>query len=313
MPMTPVFDITKVAIPTSPYGSPMQQSMMFNTINQQRFGGLSMTERRDVALEMAGIKNPWKTAAEDTAKAFKGAADTAGAAFAAAVPGLPGAGATPVTAQDLALAQLGAYQEKPDEYLRRLRDEVAQRRDIYPDVDIADAARRAGINAALPPELILSQFEQLWQSGALFANPANLGLIDVAAVQRAQAEQQRAALGTQNVQRLIQGLPPLAPQAGLISGAAGGAAGPGPLAGPLNAALAGVDLAGSLTGAMDALKADKAFAESAAGVGKLMATNMAAGWQAQIGSTPWATALETAIIDSILAAFAPPGGNTPPP
>lgn len=98
----------------------------------------------------------------------------------------------------MALAKAGMYQPKADEYLRRLRDEVKQNKDIYPDVSIEDAAKRIGMGGA-PPNAVLAEFERQWGSGELFANPANLGLIDKGAVERSLGQQAAAKQGQANI------------------------------------------------------------------------------------------------------------------
>lgn len=122
-------------------------------------------------------------AAEEWAKGAKSAADSYAQELESRLGQVEGLfGTSDVTAEDMKLAELGLYQEKPDEYLRRLRDEVRNGVD-YEDVDIQDAARRAGIDPNLPAEMILQLFEQAWSDSSLFAGGANLDLINKEAVQ----------------------------------------------------------------------------------------------------------------------------------
>lgn len=122
-------------------------------------------------------------AAEEWAKGAKSAADSYAKELESRLGQVEGLfGTSDVTAEDMKLAELGLYQEKPDEYLRQLRDEVRNGVD-YEDVDIQDAARRAGIDPNLPAEMILQLFEQAWSDSSLFAGGANLDLINKEAVQ----------------------------------------------------------------------------------------------------------------------------------
>ena len=138
----------------------------------------------------------WKDAASSTASAWK-------AELESALQGIPGLFDTsPVTAEDMAAAAAGTYQEKPDEYLRQLRDEVRNGKD-YPNVDIMDAATRAGIDPNLPKEEILRQFEGMWADSSLFAEGQNLDLINQDAVQAALDRNARSQSGEAAIMRLF--------------------------------------------------------------------------------------------------------------
>ncbi|MCB0071290.1 MAG: hypothetical protein KDE20_07525 [Caldilineaceae bacterium] len=138
----------------------------------------------------------WKDAASSTASAWK-------AELESALQGIPGLFDTsPVTAEDMAAAAAGTYQEKPDEYLRQLRDEVRNGKD-YPNVDIVDAATRAGIDPNLPKEEILRQFEGMWADSSLFAEGRNLDLINQDAVQAALDRNARSQSGEAAIMRLF--------------------------------------------------------------------------------------------------------------
>lgn len=142
----------------------------------------------------------YESAAKAAASAFEQAArDTAGS-FKDQLEKIPGLfSKSNVTEDDLTLAKYGMYEENPDEYVRRLREEVRDNIDKYPDVDIRDAAARIGLDPNLPAEAILAKFEQKWYDSSLFAGGANLDLINESAVQRMLDEQNASANGREAV------------------------------------------------------------------------------------------------------------------
>ena len=155
---------------------------------QREYKGMSLAAKETL--------DAWKDAASSTASAWK-------AELESALQGIPGLFDTsPVTAEDMAAAAAGTYQEKPDEYLRQLRDEVRNGKD-YPNVDIVDAATRAGIDPNLPKEEILRQFEGMWADSSLFAEGRNLDLINQEAVQAALDRNARSQSGEAAIMRLF--------------------------------------------------------------------------------------------------------------
>ena len=103
-------------------------------------------------------------------------------------------GSSEVTADDMTLAKAGVYQEKADEYLRQLKDEVQNNVD-RPGVDIRDAAARAGIDPNAPADVILALFEKAWNDSSLFSGGKNLDLINADAVQAELSRQQASEDG----------------------------------------------------------------------------------------------------------------------
>ena len=152
--------------------------------------GVSAREAEKRADEQAAkeAEREWKSAAKAVESEWKSALGN--------VPGLLGTSA--VTEGDMTLAKAGMYQPKADEYLRRLRDEVKQNKDLYPDVSIEDAAKRVGM-AGAPPQAALAEFERQWGTSELFANPDNLNLIDWGAVERSRGQQAAAKQGQANI------------------------------------------------------------------------------------------------------------------
>jgi hypothetical protein len=116
---------------------------------------------------------------------------------------VPGLGSpSSVTDEQLKLASLGVPQNFADDYLRQLTDEVMNGVD-WAGVDIKDAASRAGIDPNLPAEAILEMFKNAWANKSLFANPANLDLINMDAVKADLLKQQQQATGSANLMALF--------------------------------------------------------------------------------------------------------------
>lgn len=146
-----------------------------------------------------------RKAAQEAERAFKGAAKTAGQEFkdlASDLRGIPGLfGTSDVTEADMLKAQSGLYQDKPDEWLRRLRDEVQNGKD-YEDVSIEqarEALSRVGIVAAENAEDVLAQVEEAWNNSVLFSDKANLELINQDAVQMQLELKEKSRQGQQNI------------------------------------------------------------------------------------------------------------------
>jgi len=116
------------------------------------------------------------------------------------IPGL--FGTSSVTADQMKMGALGVPQDFADDYLRRLTDEVVNGVD-WANVDIADAAARAGIDPSLPHEAILEMFKAAWGDSSLFANAANLDLINQDAVQQGIDKANAQAAGKANIMALF--------------------------------------------------------------------------------------------------------------
>ena len=142
-------------------------------------------------------------AAADTGAAFENAAKDFGDAFESALQGVPGLfGASQVTGDQMRMAEMGIPQNFADDYLRQLSDEVLNGVD-WEGVDIQDAARRAGIDPNLPNTVILELVKNAWNDSSLFANSANLDLINQDAVKAAIEQQQKEAQGKANIMALF--------------------------------------------------------------------------------------------------------------
>jgi hypothetical protein len=116
------------------------------------------------------------------------------------VPGLTGT--SEVTEDQQRLADMGVPQNFADDYLRRLTDEVINGVE-WADVDIGDAAARAGIDPNLPAQTILEMFKNAWANSSLFADAQNLDLINMDAVKASIQQQMAADAGKANIMALF--------------------------------------------------------------------------------------------------------------
>lgn len=167
------------------YGPPTREEAM-GWRNFQRQGTQAMQETAKATGEA------FESAAKDTNDAFKSALGS--------VPGL--FGTSQVTADQMKMAELGVPQNFADDYLRQLSDEVLNGVD-WEGVDITDAANRAGIDPNLPANVILELFKNAWNDSSLFANSANLDLINQDAVKAAIEQQQKELVGKANIMQLF--------------------------------------------------------------------------------------------------------------
>lgn len=180
--------------------SDREQAFAEAAAEQVTFAQIQAIEDNARAREEADRK-----AAQEAERAFKGAAKAAGDEFkdlAADLRAIPGLfGTTDVTEEDMLKTKLGIYEEKPDEWLRRLRDEVENGKD-YEGVSIEqarEALERVGIKAAESAEGVLLQIEEAWNSGVLFADKANLSLLNEEAVRMQLDLQEKAKQGQANI------------------------------------------------------------------------------------------------------------------
>ncbi len=138
--------------------------------------------------------------AESATKAFEVSAKKVSEVFKSALGNVPGLnGLSQVTDLDMQKAKAGMKVSYADDYIRQLSDEVLNGKEWGANVDIKDAAKRAGIDPNLPNELILELVKQAWADKSFFANPANLSLINTGAVQADMEQQQKEARGSANL------------------------------------------------------------------------------------------------------------------
>lgn len=111
-----------------------------------------------------------------------------------------------VTQEDMDKSAAGMYKEKPDEYLRRLRDEMKNGKD-WEGVDVETAAEAIGWTpeaARANAEMFLNEFTAAWANSSLFADPANIDkFLNVEAVQAQLEQQLKGAEGEKNLKALF--------------------------------------------------------------------------------------------------------------
>lgn len=242
----------------------------------------------------------WERAAERTANEMERAAEQMVEEFKSSLQQVPGLfGGSSVTEEQMRQAGAGVEQSFADDYLRRLRDEVINKTD-WAGVDINDAAQRAGINGGLPPDIILSLFEQAWQDQSLFAGGKNTDLINQDAVRASLARQDASKSGRNALFALFgvgegESTPALAvptpSDAGAVVGQTGGQGQPADGAAMLE------QLTAAMEAGLDTSTKDRLFA-----VGSGIIESIHAGFSAGIENLEWGSQ----IIDSIAAAVAGP-------
>lgn len=275
------------------FGDPLDQFKALR--NQDR-------ELKRQATEEAIKEN--QRAAEKAANAFEAAAERAAAAFESSLKAVPGLfGTSSVTESQMKLAAAGVPQNFADDYLRRLSDEVLNKdAPDYADVDIYDAAKRAGIDGSLPKEAILELFRAAWEDSSLFAGGANTDLINQSAVQAELARGEKSAAGEEALKALF-GI-----ESDDVTSAAAGARAEFDAAFYGDPAAAGEGKAGSNTYVSDlsaAISQDLTGGDTAkrlSDAGAALVNTIHAGFTTAISSLEWGSQ----IIDSIAAAVAGP-------
>lgn len=168
--------------------------------------------------------------AKRAGKELESAAKKAGQELKSALDKVPGLfRRTQVTEQDMKLSEAGVYQDKADEYLRRLQAEVEQGKDLFADVDIESAKqslRDLGVQVADDSKVAFEQFADAYESGLLFADPANIEkYINKDAVERELELQKKAEEGKNNIYKAFGVVIDEAVDA--VTGGAGGGGGGG--------------------------------------------------------------------------------------
>ena len=173
-----------------------------------------------------------KKAAREAESAFKKAASEAEKAFKKAAAQLesdirstPGLfGTSEVTQGQLDSAAGGIPQNFADNFVRRLKDEVQNGKDWQGvSLDMArEALARVGIVASDNAETVVQQITDAWNNSSLFADPANLALIDEEAVRANLDLQEKARQGQENILKHFGVVIDEAVAAATGSGAAGG-------------------------------------------------------------------------------------------
>jgi hypothetical protein len=148
-----------------------------------------------------------ETSARKAGKLLEDGARKANQELKSALDKVPGLfSTTQVSEQDMKDGKLGIYTDKVDEKLRRLKDEVLNGVD-WADVSIEDAQaaiEKIGVKAANTKEGVLQQFEDLWNSQALWADMSNIEQwIDKGAVEQQLSLQQKSEEGRNNIYKFF--------------------------------------------------------------------------------------------------------------
>jgi TP901 family phage tail tape measure protein len=214
---------------------------------------------------------------------FSDLLDSFGDGLESALQNVPGLfGTSEVTADQMKLGEMGIPQNFADDYVRRLTDEVLNGVD-WDGVDISDAATRAGIDPGLPAKTILEMFKQKWNDKSLFADPKNLDLINLDAVQASLEQQAAMQLGGQN----LMGLFGITPEQAQAQGATAGASvGTGMLSG-ISTAVAGGDAGTGLAASLS----EGITEESMAGV----SASVVSGLTAEMGKAEYGDQMAGAV------------------
>lgn len=175
------------------------------------------TEQTRIAKQNAEkAAQAWKQTAKEVERMFESAADK--------IMSIPGVSSiTPVTAQELLDTEFGQYEDKPDEWRRRAHDELTsfyRMRDAdeygnvterliprttkdYPDVSREQIEALTGMPAGTPHDVMLPRLDRMWESSSLFADPANLGLMNMDSIRASFEEMKAGQIGRQNQRQYI--------------------------------------------------------------------------------------------------------------
>lgn len=174
------------------YGSAWQQEQDEADRRAEQAEREAIREGERVARQ---AESDWKEAANNVESAFRDAASELESSL-RAIPGL--FGTSEVTQEQLDLAAMGVPQNFVDDVRRRANDEVLNGVD-YADINPASLFARAGIDPALDPKAQLAIFNQKWADSSLFADPANLDLLNQDAVAAEMERQRQSELGQSNI------------------------------------------------------------------------------------------------------------------
>jgi hypothetical protein len=159
--------------------------------------------RREMERYNAAVARQQETSARRAGKALEDGAKKASDQLKNALDKVPGLfSTTSVTEQDMKDAEMGVYQEKADEYLRRLRDEVENGKQ-WEDVSIEEARaglERAGLEVGNTAEQTLELLERAMNDSSLYSAAENIPIfINEEAVKFAQDLQNKSEEGRKNI------------------------------------------------------------------------------------------------------------------
>jgi hypothetical protein len=159
--------------------------------------------RREMERYNAAVARQQETSAKRAGKSLEDGAKKASDQLKNALDKVPGLfSTTSVTEQDMKDAEMGVYQEKADEYLRRLRDEVVNGKQ-WEDVSIEEARsglERAGLEVGNTAEQTLALLEKAMNDSSLYSAAENIPIfINEEAVKYAQELQTKSEEGRKNI------------------------------------------------------------------------------------------------------------------
>ena len=280
--------------------------------NELEIAQLERSIAEDNARLAEEAQREWKQTAKEVERMFESAADK--------IMGIPGiTSLTPVTEQEMLAAKYGVYQEQPDEWVRRVRDELLNNVD-YANVSREQVAGLTGLSGDLPSDVLINRLEGMWTSGSLFADPANLGLMNMDAIRERYNDMLAGQQGRANQRNYIMS------QLGISSADAALLTGQQApivqmLTGGMSEGEVGTQLQNSLTGPFGDAISKLDFAQpmisnwtgqlnsedgqnGLKGLGKIAAAGFFAGFNEGIGSSGFATAIIVAIKTDIAKSLA---------
>lgn len=191
------------------FGETLREGSLEALANQEKVAGLQMRLADEGARE-------WKKTAKEVERLFESAADKI-----MSMPGIKSA--TPVTSRQLLETRYGVYKDQPDEFVRQARDELIEAYRMtdtdeygnvterliprtttdYPEVTRERIEEIAGAPPGLPGDVLLPLFEDKFYSGAAFADPANLDLLNMDAIRGQYEDMKAGETGRKNQQEFI--------------------------------------------------------------------------------------------------------------
>jgi hypothetical protein len=186
----------------SPAGRAIGGSIANRIQSQQQASGREQN-RREMERYNRDLARSQERSAGRAGKLLEDGAKRASQELRSALDKVPGLfSASQVTEQDMKDTELGVYQEKADEYLRRLRDEVQNGND-WEDVSLEEARaglERAGLEVGSTAEQTVALLEKAINDSSLYSAVENIPIfINEEAVKFTQELQSKSEEGRKNI------------------------------------------------------------------------------------------------------------------
>jgi hypothetical protein len=186
----------------SPAGRAIGGSIANRIQSQQQASGREQN-RREMERYNRDLARSQERSAGRAGKLLEDGAKKASQELRSALDKVPGLfSASQVTEQDMKDTELGVYQEKADEYLRRLRDEVQNGND-WEDVSLEEARaglERAGLEVGSTAEQTVALLEKAINDSSLYSAVENIPIfINEEAVKFTQELQSKSEQGRKNI------------------------------------------------------------------------------------------------------------------